>query len=130
MTFTGTITTSKPRDTGKISFKLSSDSAFFPSSIFFIKNVDNLCERKKIINMPMNLFLRPQMPLYSLVKSIQRRPNIGVTSFWKMNDPLFSYHDRGVIAKFHDKEIGPSHQRCMSIGSYKTDSVSSSDGIA
>ena len=79
--------------------------------------------------MPMNLLLLPQMSLDPLFQSIQCGSDIDIASFLKINYPMFSYHNRCIIPKFHDQQIRPFHQKDMGIGSYKTDSVSPSDGI-
>jgi hypothetical protein len=70
MTYTSAITAPETGDDSKISCKQSSYSAFFSTSVFFIKNSEDLCRRKKIINMPVNLFVVPKVPLYPLIKPV------------------------------------------------------------
>lgn len=77
--------------------------------------------------MPVDFFVAPQMSCDPLLKPIQCRADIGVESFLKMNHPLFSYHDCGVSWECHHQEIRSFHQKGMSISSYKSDSVSSSN---
>lgn len=71
MAAAGTITASKTRDPYKSLLQLSSHHALFPPFRFFIAHIHNLCIREKIVDMPMNLFMRPQMPLYPLIQTIQ-----------------------------------------------------------
>jgi hypothetical protein len=126
MTGTGAVTAAEPWNAYKISFEHSSDPAFFPSGVFFIKNLNNFDERQKVINMPVDLFLAPEVSLYPLLKSIERRANVRITSFLEMEQPLLSYRNRGVFGKCHHQHIGAFHQKDITIGSYKTDSVPSS----
>jgi len=79
--------------------------------------------------MPMDFLLGSQMPLDPLFQSIQCGPNIDITAFLKMNRTKFSNNYRCIVLKLHDEQIRPLHQKDMGIDSYKTDSVSSTDGI-
>ena len=44
--------------------------------------------------MPMDLLMFPEMSLYPLIKSIECRANVDISSFLKVDSPLFAYDYR------------------------------------
>ena len=129
MTRTRTITTSKTRNPFELFLKCVRDTTFFPLSVDFIKYKNDLCKLQKIIDMPMNFFVPPKMPLYPLIKTIQCRSDINVISFFEMINSSLSYHDREITRISRTRMYAPFIRDDIGIYSYKTDSVSYPDDI-
>ena len=80
--------------------------------------------------MPMDLLLFSEMSLDPLFQAVQCRANISVIPVLKAHRSLFAHRNSRILRKMNKEEIRAIHQKDMNIDSYKTTTVSISDGNA
>jgi hypothetical protein len=103
------VAATEPRNLLECFSETLGNRTFFSFRVFFVEDRRNRCMRKKIINMPVDLLVVPEMTLYPLPQSTEGGSDIDITAFPKRNNPVFPNVDSHISRKVHHQEIGSVH---------------------